>query len=66
MPTAGLKIESVPLSDLREDPRNARKHSVENLKAISDSLRHHGQVARWQKLTGKSAVNETRKGVAVE
>ena len=38
-----LKIESVPVEDLLLDPSNARKHSVENLSAISESLKAFGQ-----------------------
>jgi len=38
-----LKIEAVPSNDLLLDPRNARKHSAENLAAISESLKAFGQ-----------------------
>ena len=38
-----LKIEAVPSKDLLLDPRNARKHSAENLAAISESLKAFGQ-----------------------
>lgn len=38
-----MKIERVALSELVKDPRNARKHSEANLKAISGSLEAFGQ-----------------------
>jgi len=39
-----LNIERVPLSDLHQDPANARTHGERNLDAIGDSLRSFGQV----------------------
>lgn len=38
-----MKIETVPLADLREDPDNARRHPEKNLKAIRGSLERFGQ-----------------------
>ena len=38
-----MKIETVPLADLREDPENARRHPEKNLKAIRGSLERFGQ-----------------------
>jgi len=39
-----LKLESVPLGELHEDPANARTHDDRNLAAIEASLREFGQV----------------------
>lgn len=45
---------------IKPDPRNARKHLLDNLKAIEKSLidEHYSNViiARWQNYTGKEAV----------
>lgn len=38
-----MKIESVEIHKLKPDPKNARKHSAENLAAIAGSLKHFGQ-----------------------
>lgn len=38
-----LQIESVPISSLKNDPDNARKHDAKNLKAITGSLEKFGQ-----------------------
>jgi hypothetical protein len=38
-----MQIKSVPISSLVFDPNNARKHSAQNLKAISTSLEKFGQ-----------------------
>lgn len=38
-----LEIESLPLESLHPDPRNARKHSDENINAIAKSLEMFGQ-----------------------
>jgi hypothetical protein len=38
-----MEIESVPVALLELDPRNARKHSDANLRAIGTSLREFGQ-----------------------
>lgn len=39
-----LVPEDVPLSDLADDPTNARRHPEANLRAIEASLQAHGQV----------------------
>lgn len=39
-----LKRFAVPITELIEDPRNARKHSKKNLAAIKASLKRFGQV----------------------
>jgi ParB-like chromosome segregation protein Spo0J len=39
-----LAIETVPLSSVSEDPRNARLHDEANLRAIESSLAKFGQV----------------------
>lgn len=39
----GLRSLAVPISTLRPDPRNARKHGKANLAAVEDSLRKFGQ-----------------------
>jgi hypothetical protein len=39
----GLRPLAVPISKLRPDPRNARKHGKANLAAVEDSLRKFGQ-----------------------
>jgi ParB family chromosome partitioning protein len=38
-----MTIESLPLSDLHEDPANARRHSTRNIDAIKSSLARFGQ-----------------------
>lgn len=38
-----MKITSVPLSTLKLDPKNARKHNPKNIKAIKGSLEAFGQ-----------------------
>lgn len=38
-----LEIVQRPLSELKTDPRNARKHGARNLDAIRDSLKRFGQ-----------------------
>lgn len=38
-----MKVLSVPLSDLKEDPQNARKHGQRNIEAIKASLDRFGQ-----------------------
>lgn len=40
---APLKIENIPLSDLKEDIKNARKHDSKNIDAIVGSLKKFGQ-----------------------
>jgi len=39
----GLRSLAVPISSLRPDPRNARKHGKANMTAIEDSLKKFGQ-----------------------
>ena len=39
----GIRSLAVPISTLKPDPRNARKHGKVNLAAIEDSLRKFGQ-----------------------
>jgi ParB-like chromosome segregation protein Spo0J len=39
-----LQMVTVPVSDLKEDPNNARLHPDRNMAAIKDSLRQFGQV----------------------
>lgn len=39
-----MKLESVPLHELTEDPRNARTHDERNMAAIKASLARFGQV----------------------
>ena len=38
-----MKVESVPIATLSQDPANARKHDDKNLEAIKASLRRFGQ-----------------------
>jgi len=38
-----VKVESVPIATLSQDPANARKHDDKNLEAIKASLRRFGQ-----------------------
>ena len=38
-----MKIETIEINRLKEDPRNSRKHSPRNIEAIKSSLRDHGQ-----------------------
>jgi ParB-like chromosome segregation protein Spo0J len=38
-----MKIETVKISSLTSDPRNARKHSTRNIDAIKSSLKRFGQ-----------------------
>lgn len=38
-----MKVESVPIATLSQDPANARKHDEKNLEAIKASLRRFGQ-----------------------
>lgn len=38
-----LRIENIKIADLKFDPQNARKHSVQNLEAITGSLKLFGQ-----------------------
>jgi DNA modification methylase len=40
---APLKVESVPLDSLKQDPANVRKHSARNLESITASLQRFGQ-----------------------
>lgn len=40
----GMEIRTVDISDLSEDPKNARVHGKKNLKSIKDSLDRFGQV----------------------
>lgn len=39
-----MRIKTVPLDSLQEDPQNARVHPDRNMRAIVDSLRTFGQV----------------------
>jgi len=39
-----MRVKTVPLDTLKEDPKNARVHPDRNMKAIKDSLRTFGQV----------------------
>lgn len=51
----GVIVEVVPITSLTEDPRNARKHPVDNLATIKASLLQFGQVEPLvvQKSTGR-------------
>ncbi len=38
-----MKVETVPITSIQQDPENARKHSLRNLEAIAGSLAAFGQ-----------------------
>lgn len=41
--TSSMKVERIPLAELREDPANVRKHGTRNLASIKASLIRYGQ-----------------------
>ena len=43
MPTGELEVVSVPIGDLHQDPRNARRHDARNLATIRAYLKRFGQ-----------------------
>lgn len=50
--SAGLRIERVPVGDIRPHPRNPRVHDEANLRAIAASLEEFGQrtpIVVWSK-----------------
>lgn len=39
-----MKVEQIAIAKLKPDPNNARKHDGRNMAAISESIKHFGQV----------------------